>query len=345
MSHGHFIRAFKEFGVKGTFKKLYKMRTLKFGALVGVDKYGNEYYENTVDYPFGQHRWVEYAGDKSFYEVDASNVPPEWHLWLHSVTQEVPSDKKTGSTWRNPPLANSEGSSAPYARNLGGVISAFVPNLSQYRPRAYGMGNNVFPDSKPNEELFYTQPGYPLDKRNKQVKQQRKLSFTLKDTMQTMRYKDAARAGMTPDEYDMAADPSSPAKVALLTAKDTLPAGSPLLDLANKLEKGDGAARGIDYSKEKGTFAAARHEVLSPEEEEFLEMGYEEGILLSTVVQYQGYIDDYSKIKGTDPNVEEGLEKAKAVRDDAQAKLDTLRGINAKLEALAARFDQKSYKY
>lgn len=32
MSHGHFLRALKEFGVVGTFKKLYMMRTIKFGA-------------------------------------------------------------------------------------------------------------------------------------------------------------------------------------------------------------------------------------------------------------------------------------------------------------------------
>lgn len=53
MSHGHFIRAVKEWGVVGTFKKLYKMRTLKFGSLVGVDHLGNEYYENVIDYPHG----------------------------------------------------------------------------------------------------------------------------------------------------------------------------------------------------------------------------------------------------------------------------------------------------
>ena len=80
MSHGHFIRAFKEFGLvvrvapaaqrqfrsrwlsvkamsppslrrpahpQGTFKKLYKMRTLKFGTLIGEDELGNKYYENT----------------------------------------------------------------------------------------------------------------------------------------------------------------------------------------------------------------------------------------------------------------------------------------------------------
>lgn len=33
--------------------RLYKMRTLKFGTLMGVDKLGNEYYENLVEYPHG----------------------------------------------------------------------------------------------------------------------------------------------------------------------------------------------------------------------------------------------------------------------------------------------------
>ena len=57
MSHAHFIRALKEFGVVGTWRKLYKMRTLKFGSLVGVDHLGNEYYENPIDYPHGTW-WV-----------------------------------------------------------------------------------------------------------------------------------------------------------------------------------------------------------------------------------------------------------------------------------------------
>lgn len=35
MSHGNFLRAFKEFGVVGTFWKLYQQRTLKFGTLIG----------------------------------------------------------------------------------------------------------------------------------------------------------------------------------------------------------------------------------------------------------------------------------------------------------------------
>ncbi|KAF6138776.1 hypothetical protein GIB67_040908 [Kingdonia uniflora] len=52
---------------------------------VGVDKFGNKYYEN-LDYQSGRHRWVEY-GDKNRY--NASQVPPEWHGWLHFITDHT----------------------------------------------------------------------------------------------------------------------------------------------------------------------------------------------------------------------------------------------------------------
>jgi hypothetical protein len=61
MSHGNFLRAIKEWGVKGTWRKLYKMRTLKFGTLMGVDKYGNEYYENRIDYPYGENMLLRFC--------------------------------------------------------------------------------------------------------------------------------------------------------------------------------------------------------------------------------------------------------------------------------------------
>ena len=36
------------------------LKDVKFGALQGVDKFGNEYFENAKDYHWGQHRWVEH---------------------------------------------------------------------------------------------------------------------------------------------------------------------------------------------------------------------------------------------------------------------------------------------
>lgn len=40
---------------------------------MGCDMAGNRYYENRVDYPFGQHRWVE-PGD--VHNFDATQIAP-----------------------------------------------------------------------------------------------------------------------------------------------------------------------------------------------------------------------------------------------------------------------------
>jgi len=55
-------------------------------TLVGVDKFGNKYYEKLQDTQHGRHRWVEYA-EKDRY--NASQVPPEWHGWLHHITDST----------------------------------------------------------------------------------------------------------------------------------------------------------------------------------------------------------------------------------------------------------------
>jgi hypothetical protein len=51
--------------------------------------------------------------------------------------------RTTGSTHRYLPEANAHGSSNPYKRNLGGVITAHTPNLSNFKPRGYGVGNGL----------------------------------------------------------------------------------------------------------------------------------------------------------------------------------------------------------
>lgn len=66
-------------------------RRIKEGTLVGQDRYGNKYYENT-DLPHGQHRWIEPPQYEAQQLFDASNIPPEWHGWMHSTTDQVPSE-------------------------------------------------------------------------------------------------------------------------------------------------------------------------------------------------------------------------------------------------------------
>ncbi|KAK3157270.1 hypothetical protein QOZ80_2AG0118560 [Eleusine coracana subsp. coracana] len=85
----NFIRDVRE---EGYFKCLLDGNLLQtkihgIGAiLVGVDKFGNKYYEKLHDTQYGRHRWVEYA-DKGRY--NASQVPPEWHGWLHFITDST----------------------------------------------------------------------------------------------------------------------------------------------------------------------------------------------------------------------------------------------------------------
>ncbi|XP_068128863.1 NADH dehydrogenase [ubiquinone] 1 alpha subcomplex subunit 12 [Hyperolius riggenbachi] len=80
-------------GLWGSFLQLLRTSELKTGALIGVDKYGNKYYENKR-YFFARHRWVEYTtemnGKRTYWDVDGSMVPPEWHRWLHCMTDEAP---------------------------------------------------------------------------------------------------------------------------------------------------------------------------------------------------------------------------------------------------------------
>ncbi|VDQ14608.1 unnamed protein product [Trichobilharzia regenti] len=67
-----------------------KVRTdeLKWGTLVGTDKFGNKYYENNK-YFVGRNRWVVYS-NRFGWDYEGSQVPPEWHRWLHYMTDENP---------------------------------------------------------------------------------------------------------------------------------------------------------------------------------------------------------------------------------------------------------------
>ena len=58
--------------------------TLRRGGYVGQDALGNKYFERPGRQKGGRTmRWVVYAG-----APEASTVGPEWHAWLHHLTDE-----------------------------------------------------------------------------------------------------------------------------------------------------------------------------------------------------------------------------------------------------------------
>lgn len=131
---------------------------------MGCDAAGNRYYENRVDYPAGQHRWVEPADIHNF---DSTQIPPEWHGWMCSMNDVTPSREDEYFAEQLSHLKTSEISHAPYRTNVGHQEPYFnfhhMHNQSQIRSRGYGIGNHVvgLPPGAP--DAYYTQPGSPYN--------------------------------------------------------------------------------------------------------------------------------------------------------------------------------------
>lgn len=131
---------------------------------MGCDAFGNRYYENAVDYPIGQHRWVEPADIHNF---DAAQIPPEWHGWMTSMNDATPALEQEYIDEMQKRQIKMEHSDAPYQDNVGHQEPYFnfngMHNQSQIRSRGYGIGNHVvgLPPGAP--DAFYTQPGSPYN--------------------------------------------------------------------------------------------------------------------------------------------------------------------------------------
>jgi len=131
---------------------------------MGSDAFGNRYYENRVDYPYGQHRWVEPADIHNF---DSTHVPPEWHGWMMSVNDATPQLEAEYMEEKLSHTKKGEISHAPFQTNVGHQEPIFnfhgMHNQSTIRSRGYGIGNNIvgLPPGAP--DAYYTQPGSPYN--------------------------------------------------------------------------------------------------------------------------------------------------------------------------------------
>ena len=101
----------------------------KHGRYVGSDDFGNKYYVQRRGVgPLGTpRRWVIYK-DLS----EASQVPPEWHGWLHHTVDVPPTEEDyQPKHWQQSHQANQTGSAQAY-RPSGSILTAAE------RPKATG---------------------------------------------------------------------------------------------------------------------------------------------------------------------------------------------------------------
>jgi NADH:ubiquinone oxidoreductase subunit len=90
------------------------------GKLIGVDGFGNRYYQMKARKGYDHtRRWVVYKDSP-----EASDVPPEWHGWLHHQTDAVPSDSTQSfrRSWQKPHKPNLTGTTGAY-RPPGHILS------------------------------------------------------------------------------------------------------------------------------------------------------------------------------------------------------------------------------
>tara|TARA_B100000029_G_scaffold109955_1_gene101521 strand:- start:713 stop:1081 length:369 start_codon:yes stop_codon:yes gene_type:complete len=92
--------------------------TLFRGKFVGSDQFGNKYYSNTKG-----KRWVIYKNT-----VESSKIPPEWHLWIHSLVINKPKNNSNKFPWQK-----------EHEENLTGTTKAHKPEGSL----AYDSKKNV----------------------------------------------------------------------------------------------------------------------------------------------------------------------------------------------------------
>lgn len=131
---------------------------------MGCDAAGNRYYENRVDYPYGQHRWVEPGDINNF---DASSIGPEWHGWMTSMHDATPATDESYIQQKKAHYAKLEDSNAPESDNIGHREHLFnfhnLHNQTLVRSRGFNVGNPMvgLPPGAP--DAYYTQPGSPYN--------------------------------------------------------------------------------------------------------------------------------------------------------------------------------------
>ncbi|PYI09990.1 putative NADH-ubiquinone oxidoreductase subunit B17.2 [Aspergillus sclerotiicarbonarius CBS 121057] len=87
------LRNLKRIGFKEYGHQMQYIGDTKAGTLIGVDRYGNKFFENEEELPL-RTRWVDYK-EKEF---DASHIEPGWHAWISYLVDAPPTADKIMQT-------------------------------------------------------------------------------------------------------------------------------------------------------------------------------------------------------------------------------------------------------
>ncbi|KNC82620.1 hypothetical protein SARC_05094 [Sphaeroforma arctica JP610] len=124
-----FLNRIKELGgIKGMVDKGWKYKELRTGTLIGTDANGNRYFQDK-SYIFGRSRFADVKAK------DPTSIAPEWHRWLHYMTDDPPSQSPVWHPkWESSPKkwAAGTGSKNEYVpfRTTAKKVHEWDPNAS-----------------------------------------------------------------------------------------------------------------------------------------------------------------------------------------------------------------------
>ena len=95
--------------------------TLFFGKFVGMDENGNKFYSSKKG-----KRWVIYK-DK----IESTKITPEWHLWIHFLTNNIPDLKINKFKWQKKHEENLTGTSKAH-KPEGSLAYDSKKNMKKY---------------------------------------------------------------------------------------------------------------------------------------------------------------------------------------------------------------------
>ena len=105
-----------------------KIYTWLKGNLVGSDDLGNKYYSSSKDFKdLKAKRWVIFNG-----EIEASNIPPHWHAWLHKSIDNPPIDYSHKYKWQKNHKPNMTGTSAAYFPSSHPLSKNYDPEKKEW---------------------------------------------------------------------------------------------------------------------------------------------------------------------------------------------------------------------
>ena len=95
--------------------------TLLTGKFIGSDQFGNKYYSNSKG-----KRWVIYKNN-----IESSKIPPDWHLWIHSLTIKKPENIINKFSWQKEHEENLTGTKKAY-KPEGSLLLESKKNMKKY---------------------------------------------------------------------------------------------------------------------------------------------------------------------------------------------------------------------